>query len=90
MLGRKRSGHHVEVKNDVFFDAFLGCADCGAGKGATDTGLTMEDGALTPPLDHLSNVPERSFHGGAAAAFYRMLPCAASAPAHSPASSNTV
>ena len=52
--------------------------------------LTMEDGALTPPLDHLSNVPERSFHGGAAAAFYRMLPCAASAPAHSPASSNTV
>ena len=62
----------------------------GTGHRVGGSRLTMEDGALTPPLDHLSNVPERSFHGGAAAAFYRMLPCAASAPAHSPASSNTV
>ena len=68
-----------------FFGRVLGL--CGAGVGGLR--LTMEGCALTPPLDHLSNVPERSFHGGVAA-FYRMLPCAASAPAHSPASPNTV
>ena len=31
MLGRKRGGHHVEVKNDVFFDAFWGRAEQGKG-----------------------------------------------------------